>query len=192
MKKYHGRFRTVGILVVITILLCITATGYLFYDQAYGFGAPAHPDYTGYKPTVLPNDIRVVGDDLKRTREAGLNFWDFNYSIVLSKDDFTIHELRKSPYRTGAVSCEGIGNLCTTHKTPGGTVYTIAYGVYKEKPFGLDVEWVAGDTHLIVSVDDSVITNYMGYDWAPMIDGMQPVDLSDKPFTKINATNKGV
>jgi hypothetical protein len=173
------------------IVFCIAILGYLFYSLVMSPKPPAHPDFTGYKPTVLPNGIRVTGDKLKRTRDAGLDIWEFSYAIGLSKTDFTINEFRKSPDDPSPINCQGIGDICAVHTSPHGTTYRVTYGVYKDRPFGLEIEWIAHNTLISIMVDNSKTTDYMQYDWNQVIDGMQPVDLGKLPFTDAIARGNG-
>jgi len=173
------------------VLACLVIGGALFwFNYMVGFGAPRHPGYVGYKPTYLPNDLKIRDQVLSRDHTAGTDIYEFSYQILLTKD-FSFTELQKFPDEPTKVTCQGYGNICNVYTSARGKTYRVWYGEYRGKVFGMEADWVTGNTDVMLRVTDAAASKYLGYDWSPIIDGMQKVDLSQMRFTQLNHTNSG-
>ncbi len=164
----------------------------LFINQVVGFGAPAHPGFTGYKPAVLPNIIRVTGQSLGRQHVTSMDIWNFFYTLKLSSPDLTITESQKDWPKSGPVSCWGYGNSCTIYNTPKGNTYRVWYGIDDHgRPYDILVNWFEKNTDVTISVDNSAASKYVDYNWAPVFDSMKPVNLHSVQYTKYNSCQCG-
>jgi hypothetical protein len=169
----------------IVILLAAGLVAFLMYDYSVGFGAPSHPSFTGYKPKVLPTGTKVTGQQLTRSKEAGLDFWNFSYAPQFNSSDIHLYEREKSKYSVAPLNCEHYGGYCRTFTTPSGHSYRVVSSLYQGKRGSPIVEWIQGNTSFYLAVSEQAKTKYTDYDWAPMIDSMQPVDLSNMPYKKV-------
>ena len=187
MKYIHLLVWLVGIILVCVALV----TALLYYDYYVGIGAPSHPGFTGYRPTVLPNNVKLTGQSLVRNHTVGLDDWSFVYQLKLSSTDFTISETQKYMSEPSSVSCQSYGNVCYLYQTPKGHVYRVWYGEYKNKAFGLEIELIESNTHITLSVNDAVVNQYLQTNWSPMIDSMQMIDLKHMPYVRRNFSGVG-
>jgi len=179
--------------LILGIVLVMAAVGFslLYYDADVGFGAPAHPSFTGYKPAVLPNGIKVTGQSLTRQHFPGMDVWSFYYSLKLSSNDFAITESQKNISEPRTMSCQGYGGYCTLYHTPKGYTYRVWYNIYNNKPFALTVDWTEGNTDVDIDVHDSSAASYLPYNWNTVFDSMHPVNLSTMSYSKYTSCGCG-
>ena len=170
----------VGVLLVCIVLVI----AFFLYDQNAGFGAPAHPAFTGYTPTELPSGIHVIGQTLTRYHQAGLDIWYFVYAIKLSNPAFTFSNQQTDDSEPSVISCRGIGDTCNTYTASNGIVYRVEYAEFKGQPFDLQVGWINGRSQSLLAVSGSAAANYIKYNWGALVSSGQPVDLSHMSFTK--------
>ncbi|MDB5183154.1 MAG: hypothetical protein JWO47_938 [Candidatus Saccharibacteria bacterium] len=176
---------------VAILTLIVVVISFFMYDTYVGFGAPAHPGFAGYRPTVLPNNIKITGQSLTRQHIPGMDIWDFHYSLLLNSKDLTINENQKTDSAPDTVTCRGYGGFCAIHQTPKGRSYRIWYNNYNSKPFGLELSWTEGKTDINIQVNDSVIVKYLDYNWDQVFDSMQAVDLSHVSYKKYTSCGCG-
>ncbi|HUB93911.1 MAG TPA: hypothetical protein VMB52_05400 [Verrucomicrobiae bacterium] len=177
-------------IVVLLTLVAILIALYL-YDAFVGFGAPAHPNFMGYKPTRLPNGIRVTGQSLVRQHITSTDIWNFYYGLDLSNNSLTISEELKDNAVTSTISCYDLGGYCATYRTPKGYTYRVWYNDDNNKPSDMVVDWIKGNTDVNISVNDAVATQYLMYNWSPVLDSMHPVDLRHTPYVKYDSCQCG-
>ena len=172
---------------ITTTLILIVAglVGVSLYAQEIGFGAPAHPDFSGYRPTVLPAGIMVTGQTLTRHHQAGLDVWNFVYQVEFSNPEFTMSETKIGPYNSAEVSCRQIGDICNTYTAPNGQVYRILYPLSRGRPFSIQIDWHCGcatNCQLYIRGEDS--GKFIKFNWGSTVRSMQKVDLGGMPYTK--------
>jgi hypothetical protein len=190
--KVHRKYAKITLwLTALTVACIVVAVSLFIYAYNVGFGSPAHPDFIGYKPAILPNNTKIVGQTLSRQHITGMDIWNFFYTLNLNNRDLTISESQKDPSEPSIVSCQGYGGYCAIYRTAKSYTYRVWYNNYNSKPYGMAVDWVEGNTDVTIGVGDSVTANYVNYNWAPLFDSMRPVELDHMSYTKYDSCQCG-
>ena len=164
-----------GIIIAAVVLIFVLSAVFYFLRP---YKPPAKPDFQGFKPAALPAGMAFSGDELERVDYSSQGYSRFLYKFGVNDDELRIIESRAESYVADGPSCKGIGDVCRELVTAGGQRYTVAYGVYQGKPFGLEVKWLRDGTYITLAADDTVIDKYVDHDWGPFIDAFAPIDIS--------------
>ncbi len=183
-KKKHDSHRRVEVAVALVLLAVVGVYASIGYAHRY---IPGKITFQEYAPGYLPAGVKV--------KEKTIEAWyipagDPSRYTMLNIDAGDVYIYERQKNQSFANSCPGAAEntTCTKESTPNGQQYILTTTTFDNpsQPTEQAVNWLRGDTHMLLNLSSKQKEGYSTATLGKIIDSFKPIKYNNLPYRYID------